>query len=240
VAALFKTIFFTPLYNGFVFLIGTLPFLDAGIIIVLFTVIVKLALFPLSKSSIRTQLLMKRLEPETNRIKEKYKNDKEGQARAMMAFYKENKINPLSGIVLVLIQFPILIALYWVFLRSNLPTIDCGLIYSSLKSTFCQLPMKMDFLGLINIHSKSYVLAVLAGIAQFAQTKLSMPPSSPDAKGIGADITRAMQTQMKFVMPLIIVFIAYKYTAVVALYLITSAIFAIGQELYLRRTLIKK
>src|ERR1041385_5619335 len=129
IGAIFSTIFYNPLYNGLILLLGLFPFIDVGIAIIIFTIIVKLILFPLSRKSARTQVLMRRYQGELAAIKEKNKGDRQKEAEATMQFYREKKINPFSGIVLLLIQFPILIALYWVFLKGGLPTVHPEILY---------------------------------------------------------------------------------------------------------------
>ena len=121
---IFNTFFYHPLYNGLVFLISAVPLADVGIAIIALTVLVKLLLFPLSRKAVRTQLIMKELEPELKTLKEKYKNDKQQQARKVMDLYKEKGVNPFSGIARILIQIPIILALYWVFFRGGLPEVN--------------------------------------------------------------------------------------------------------------------
>lgn len=231
----FHVVFYTPLYNGLIFLIDILPGADAGVAIIILTCLVKLILFPLSQKAIREQLKMKETNAELNQIKEKYKNDREGQARAIMAFYKEKKINPFSSILVLLIQLPIIIALYWVFYQGGLPVVNSELLYP-----FVQDPgsVGMVFLGLLDITKSSYLLATIAAVAQFFQFKLSMPPVPETKPGavpsLQESLAKSMSVQMKYVFPALIFFIAYKYYGVVALYLITSSLFAIGQELYVR------
>ena len=70
-AAFFHTFFYNPLYNGLIFLIDIVPLADVGIAIILLTIVVKLILFPLSKKAVRTQLIMRTVEPELNKLKEK-------------------------------------------------------------------------------------------------------------------------------------------------------------------------
>ncbi len=74
---LFNTFIYEPLYNGFTLLSDLLPFFDVGVIVILFTIVVKLFLFPISKKAVRTQAIMKLVEPEIRTIKEKYKDDRQ-------------------------------------------------------------------------------------------------------------------------------------------------------------------
>src|SRR3989338_9741209 len=125
-----KVIFYVPLYNGLIFLIGVLPGHSVGIAVILFTVIVKLLLSPLSHKAAKFQLEMKAHEGDLNRIKEKYKNDKQAQGKAILEFYREKKVNPFAAIIPLFIQIPIVIALYYVFYKGGLPSVDASLLYS--------------------------------------------------------------------------------------------------------------
>lgn len=236
-AFLFHNFFYAPLYNGLIFFIGVIPFHNVGLAVILFTCIVKILIFPLSQQSIKTQFEMKRIEPEINEIKLKYKDDKKTQAEKTMALYKERGINPFSGVLLTLIQLPILIALYWVFLNGGLPNIDQTTIYS-----FTKIPdiINMNFFG-ISVADKSIIFALFVAVAQFLQMQVTMPKTKKKEVKEGEkasftdELSRSMGLQMKYVMPVIMFFIAKSFPLVVSLYLITSSIFAIGQELYVRR-----
>ena len=122
-SGIFNTVFYQPLYNGLVFLFDLLPWFDAGIIVILFTFIVKLILFPLSKKSLTAQAEMKKLEPELKGIREKYKDNQQETARRTMELYREHKVNPFASILIIIIQIPIVFALYFIFLRAGLPDI---------------------------------------------------------------------------------------------------------------------
>ena len=233
---LWTTLFYNPLYNALVFLISVVPWHDVGLAVIILTLIVKLVLFPLSKKSIVSQIKMKKLEPELGKIKENFK-DKQEQAKRTMALYKENKINPFSGFFLILIQLPIIFALYFVFFRGL--SFDENILYS-----FIKVPdqINFNFVGLIDMHSKSLFLAVLAGLTQFIQTKISMQASKPESaeKSFKNELMKSMQIQMKYVLPVFIGFVAYQISAAVALYWVTSNIFTIGQELFVVRKIKKE
>ena len=231
----FKEVFYQPLYNGLVFLMDIIPGADAGIAVILLTVIVKLVLFPLSKRSIETQFAMRRFQPELDALKKQFANDREGYARATMAFYKEKRINPFSGFFLLLVQLPVIISLYYVFFRGGLPEIN-----ETLRYAFIPRPeVSMEFLGLIDIAGKSFFLAALAGITQFFQVKLALPPPAPGTRdgSFQGELMHGMHVQMKYVMPIVAAVVAYTISGAVALYWTTSNLFAIGQELFVRKKL---
>ncbi|HEY4500249.1 MAG TPA: YidC/Oxa1 family membrane protein insertase, partial [Candidatus Paceibacterota bacterium] len=230
---------YNPLYNGLIFLADLLPFFDAGVIIILFTIIVKIILFPLSKKAVRTQAMMKLVEPELKSIKEKYKNDKQTQAMETMKLYKEKKVNPFSSILLLLIQIPILWALYKIFYSNGLSTINADILYS-----FVNVPPAIStfFLDIIDVSQKNIWLAVIAAVSQYFQISLSTPniPKKTEGGGFQEDFARSMHIQMKYVLPIIILFVSYQVAGALALYWATSNLFMIGQELYIRKQLARE
>ncbi|MDP3661600.1 MAG: YidC/Oxa1 family membrane protein insertase [bacterium] len=233
----FKVVFYQPLYNGLVFLMDVIPGADAGIAVIILTVLVKLVLYPLSKRSIETQFAMRKFQPELDALKKQYANNREGFARATMAFYKEKRINPFSSFFLLLLQLPVIISLFYVFYRGGLPEIN-----ETLRYAFIPRPeVSMEFLGLIDIAGKSIFLAALAGITQFFQVKLALPPPAPGTRdgSFQGELAHGMHMQMKYVMPIFAAIAAYTISGAVALYWVTSNLFAIGQELVVRRRLLK-
>ena len=238
ISYIFTAVVYKPLYNGLIFLLSFIPHGDVGAAIILFTIIIKLVLFPLSHRSIRVQKQMKQLEPELQKIKEKYKDDKNEQAKQTMALYQEKDLNPLAGIFALFIQIPILIGLYQIFRGTGLPHIDPTLLYS-----FVHAPMQvtMQFLGFLDVSTKSIVLAVLAGATQYLQVSYSLPPTpartSAEPGSFSDELGRAMNTQSRYILPVFTFLIAWSVSGAISLYLITSNLFAIGQELYVRRSL---
>ncbi len=233
---IFTTFFYAPLYNCLIFFISILPYHNVWVAVVLFTCIVKVILFPLSQKSIKTQFEMKKIEPELNEIKLKHKDNKTLQAEKTMQLYKERGINPFSGIFLMLLQLPVLLALYYIFLKGGLPKVDTTLVYS-----FTKIPdiININLFGL-SVFDKNTTFAVLAGLAQFFQMQITLPNTpkkekTSDKPDFKDELAKSMNMQMKYVMPIIIFFIARGFPIVVALYLITSSLFAIGQELYVRK-----
>lgn len=229
-----KTVIYEPLYNLLVFITSLSPFIDAGIAVITLTVLVRFIIFPLSKKAILTQQKIQLYQQDLKDLREKYKDDKQKQAEEMLKFYKDKKINPFSTIFLLLVQMPVIISLYLIFLNAQLPEIQLDLLYN-----FTPKPdeISMIFLGVFDLSKKSILLAVLAGISSFVQLKLSMPPlqqrkENPSFKD---DLARNMNIQMRYFFPFIIGGIAYSLSAIVALYLLTSNLFTIFQEMLLKK-----
>lgn len=246
ISSIFNAVLYRPLYNVFIGFIGTFPWIDAGIVVILFTLLVKLILFPLSQKSVRSQIEMKKIQPAIDEIKLKYKDNKQEQALKTMSLYKEKGVNPFSGIFLALIQLPILIALYMVFYKGGLSQIHTEALYSFIKA-----PEHINtmFLGLFDITAKgtvsSTILAVIVAAGQYLQIRYTMPTvkkedgAKKDASFQG-ELAKSMSMQMKYVMPVFMFFIARSFASLVSLYLITASVFAIGQEIYMRKKLNKE
>lgn len=230
----FRTIVYEPLYNGLIFFVDVAPWLDTGIVVILFTILIKLILLPLSLKAVRTQIKMKAVAPKLEEIKEKYKEDKQEQAKATMELYKNEKINPFSSIFLILIQIPIIFSLYWVFKAGF--EVNPDILYS-----FVPEPGNIDtmFLGLIDISQRSFILAILAAVTSFFQIRLSVPPVSGPKEGeertFKHDLAKSMNVQMRYFFPIIVLFISFSIPGAVAIYWATSNMFIIFQELYVRK-----
>jgi YidC/Oxa1 family membrane protein insertase len=236
---IWHTFFFDPVYNALVFFIDVIPGGDVGLAIIATVIVVKLVLLPLSIKAAKTQKILREIEPKLKEIKEKFKDKREEQARAMMALYTEAGMNPFASIFLLLINIPIIIALYLAVSKGggiSLPAINTDLLYSFIPSPEVAT---MNFLGIIDITGKSFLLALCAAVTQFFQIKLAMPPLPPRdpnaAPDFKEDFMRNMQLQMRYVMPVLIFFAAYFISAAIALYFFVSNVVGILQEIYIKR-----
>lgn len=232
--SIFSTVFYQPLYNTLVFILSVVPGANEGVAIVLLTLVVRGALLPLSHKSVTSQAKMRSLAPHLGKIKEDHKDDKQEQARKTMELYKEYGINPFSGCLLVVIQLPIIFALYYVFFK-GLPHLNAEHLYS-----FVHLPSEIStmFLG-IDLINKSIIFAFFAACSQYFQIRLSIPAMAPAEKGTKPsfkdDFARSFNMQMRYMLPVIVFFISYSISAAVALYWTTSNLFSIAHELYVAR-----
>ena len=223
----FNLILYQPLLNTLVLLYQYLPGHDFGIAVIILTILIRIVLYPLMVQSIRSQKVLSELQPKIQEIQQKYKTDKEKQAKETMALYQKEKINPFGGCLPLLIQLPILIALYQVFWRGLRPE-EMTNLYS-----FVPPPGIIDptFLGIVNLGQASLVLAILAGVTQFFQTKMITPktPKIKQKEGM-AQFSGMMQKQMLYFFPIFTVLILLKLPAAIALYWIVTALFSILQQ----------
>jgi len=231
--AFLKIIIYTPLYNLLV-LILNIPYVDAGIAAIILTILVKLLLYPIAKKGVVTQLKMKESGKELAEIKEKYK-DKQEQALKVMEFYKKNKINPFGSILGIIIQIPIIYSLYHIFLQSGLPTVNMTLLYDFVKAP----EVSMLFLGFWDIAEKSLILALLAAVSSYFQMHLSAQSMNSATPAPGKeDLSSMMAKQMKYTFPVIVFFISWKISGVIALYWFVSNLAGIAQDYIIKRSLL--
>jgi len=229
----FKIILYQPLFNALILLYIYLPGHDFGVAVIVLTVIIRIILYPLMVQSIKSQKILSELQPKIQGIQQQFKDDKEKQTRAMMELYQKEKINPFGGCLPLLIQFPILIALYQVFWR--------GLQPGAMRHLygFTPNPGAIDptFFGFINLAEPSLWLAFLAGILQFFQSKMLTPHQSklgtgqaPKNKNQMNQFSNTMQKQMLYFFPIFTVFILWKLPSAIGLYWIITSLFSIGQQ----------
>ena len=231
---IFNLILSQPIFNGFVALYNLIP--DAGIVILIVTVIIKMALYPMTNKSIKAQKALTDLQPKLDKIKEEHKGDQQRIAKETMTLYKENKVNPFGSCLPLLIQLPVFIALYWV-LRETL--MAGGADFSNLYS-FVSNPGEINSitLGFFDLSKNSLVLALLAGGAQFLQARMFSKKRSPSAAGKGGkdeNMTAMMNKQMTYFMPFITVIIGYQLPAGLALYWFLSTLLTALQQVLIFR-----
>ena len=224
----FYIVLFQPLFNSLVVLYNYLPGHDFGIAIIFLTIIIRIILYPVSVKALNSQKALQALQPKMQEIQKKHKDNKEQLAKETLELYRKEKINPFSGLFLAIIQLPILIALYTVFWKGLNPA-ELANLYS-----FVYNPGEINsiFLGIIDLSKANFVLAVLAGIFQFFQTKMLMPKNSP-IKGKGSDMSQIMQKQMVYFFPFLTVFILMNLPSAIGLYWIVSGLFSIIQQYFI-------
>ena len=176
---------------------------------------------------------LQELQPKMQEIQKKHHGDQQTIAMETMKLYKEHKVNPLGSCLPLLIQLPILIALYWV-LRAGLTQGDnFDLLYSFVKSPG---HIKQVSLGFLDLSKASIVLAILAGIAQFWQAKMftrKKPPAAAGAGGKDESMAAMMNKQMLYKMPVMTVLIGFKMPGGLALYWFLSTLLTTLQQAFM-------
>ena len=242
ISSFFHATVYQPLYNSLVFLISIMPGHNIGLALVFLTIIVKLILYPSSKKAILSQIKIKEIQPDLESINKKYKENREERARKTLELYRDKKVNMFAPILPLLLQLPVILALYYIFAQSGLPKVNGDILYSFLKAPEFT---STAFFGLFDIIEKNWPIAIVAGVTQFIQASVYLklangknPPSdnNKDEKpSFQADFQKSMNFQMKYVFPVFVVFFAHTLTAAVALYWTTSNIFSIFQEIITRK-----
>ena len=240
-SSIFHEALYRPLFNGLIFLYNVIPGHDFGVAIIALTLLVRFALYPSSKKAIKGQKEMQELQPKMKEIQDKYKGNKEKQAQALMEFYRKNKVNPLSGCLPLLVQMPILIALYHVFI-AGFDDGTLNILYSFIHNPGHINPVSF---GIIDLSQKNVILALIAGGFQFIQAKMMLSSrkkteeKNKDEKNKSGelskeeklqDFSQTMSKQMVYFMPLITIVFAMSFPSGLALYWIITTLFAIGQQ----------
>lgn len=227
----FYYIFYQPVLNVLIFIYNIVG--NIGVSIILVTLIIRLILYPLSKSAIVAQKKMSVIQPKIKEVQEKYKDNKEEQSKRLMELYKEGNVNPFSGCLPLLIQLPILFALYRVFWYGFTKLPIQGL-YSFIAS-----PAHINniFLG-FNLAAPNIILAVIAAISQFFQAKMIMPKDTfkKTERAAANDFSKIMNQEMIFLMPLFTLIILFRLPSNLALYWTFSSLFTILQQWYILKS----
>jgi YidC/Oxa1 family membrane protein insertase len=221
-------VFYQPLLNLLVFFYNVIPGKDVGLAIIAVTVFIKLILYPFSRKSLQSQKALQDLQPKVEALKVKYKDQKETLGIEMMKLYKAEKVNPFSSCLPLLVQFPFLIALFYV--------LQVGLSDDSLTNlySFINNPGSLNAIafGLIDLSKPFIPLAVLAGGAQFIQVRMMTTRQSP-LKVAGSkdeNMLAMMNKQMMFIMPIMTIIIGSTLPGGLSLYWLVTTILTVGQQ----------
>lgn len=209
---IYNLIFYQPLFKALFFLYQYLN--DFGLAIILLTILIRLILYPLTLQSLRSQKNLSKLQPKIEEIEKKYKWDGERKAKELISLYQKEKINPFGGLLPFFLQIPILIALYQVFLK-GIETIS----------------IEPKFLGIINLSNPSPILAFLAGVSQFFQSKMMTPHQKfGERKKEVVQFSKIFQKQMLYFFPIFTFLILLKLPAAIGLYWAVTILFSISQQ----------
>jgi len=242
---MFQTILVNPILNALIWLYDVIPGNDLGVSIILVTLIIKGILFLPSLSSIRSQHQLQSIQPRVDAIRKKYTN-REEQGKKLMELYKQNKVNPFSSCLPLLIQLPIIWALFRAFLviqrvdpaTGLLAASDISNLYGYLQAKYATLPIDTSFFGIINLAAtKNYILAVLGGALSFWQVRM-MQTKKPAITSNGAkdeNIASIMSKQTTYLLPIITIFFGIQFPAGVTLYWVVSTLFQVGQQWYFKK-----
>lgn len=222
-SSLFFTILTQPLLNALVFLYNTISFQDLGVAIILLTILVRFILYPLFYKGLKNQAMMQKIQPQLEEIKEKHKDDKEKQALEMMALWKEHRINPFSGFLLLLIQLPVLWAIYKVFFDGLNEEAFNGLYSFVAAPDF----VNQTFLGFLDLTQTSMVIVILATVLTYFQARMAGPKQ---LKGEKPNKAALINKRMSLIVPIIIFIFLINFSSAIGLYILTTTVFSIFQQ----------
>jgi YidC/Oxa1 family membrane protein insertase len=178
-----------------------------GVAIILLTMSVKLAFFPLSAAGYRSMAKLRLVTPKLQRLREQHGNDRERMHQAMMEFYKTEKINPMGGCLPILVQIPVFISLYWVLL-------------ASVELRYAPFALWIEDLSSPDPY---YILPVMMAISMFVQTKLSPPATDP------------IQQKVMQIMPFAFAVFFFFFPAGLVLYSLVNNVLSIAQQWQITR-----
>ena len=221
---------YEPILNLLVALYNVIPGQDIGVVIILITLAIRIILAPFMHKALRGQKEMSNMQPKIAELREKFKDNRTEQTKAITELYKENDINPFSSCLPLLIQLPILIALYQVFDKALKGNLD-GL-YS-----FVSTPgiLNSMLFGWIDLANPNIVLAIIAGLVQFWQSWLITKSQNQEHMD---PTMKAMSIPTMYVLPLVSIYIAWKLPAGRPFYWIVTSLFAVGHQYHFDKPLV--
>lgn len=230
----FHLFLYQPLLNLFLILYQIIPGHDLGVAVIVLTVLVKAITLPIETRSFRFQQKMNLIQPRLKEIQEKYKDNPTEKNKALATLWQEEKINPFGGLLPLFIQLPILVVLYRIF-GQTLWNLDSNLVYS-----FVPRPETINpfFFSLVNLSQSSFVLAGLAGLAQFLQARATAAANRPKTTDSKQDrLASTLQTEMTFLFPFMTVFVLLKLNlpSALALYWTTSSLLLAWQQSFFQK-----
>lgn len=236
-SGIFTTVLIQPILNLLVWLYDIIPGHDIGIAIILMTFLVKVVLYPLTHAQIKQQRALQTLQPKIDEVRSRLKDNKEEQAKELMALYSREKVNPAASCLPLLLQLPIFIALYRA-LTIVVSSKNLDLLYAFVPNPQTISPF---FFGLIDLSKPSYVLAIAAALIQFLTTRqLLKPPAAtvttppPEVvKSEGAkdeSMATMMNKQMTYIMPVMTAIIGFSLPGGLTLYWLVMSLFTYAQQ----------
>jgi YidC/Oxa1 family membrane protein insertase len=236
---MFTAILIQPIYNIFVLLVGIMPQGDAGLAIIALTVLMRVILYPLFTASIRTQIGMQAMQPDLDLASEKYKDDKDKLAAVRVELLKKYKVNPFAGIGAVIVQFALIISLYYALFREGWPAINHALLYS-----FVQAPhaVSTSFFGILDLLTPHHwvlaiIVALTQGVAIWLTTARMPKPTTGDKDKLAA--ARMQQRMMLYVLPVVMGVVSWTFGGAVGLYFTTGNLLSVAQEIIVRRHILQ-
>jgi YidC/Oxa1 family membrane protein insertase len=240
---MFFAVFTQPVLNALVWLYGVLPWADMGLTIVVFTVLIKLVLWPLNRKALQGQKAMQAIQPKIKALQAEYKDRPQELAQATMQLYKSERVNPFASCLPVLVQIPVLLGVF-----SALRLVVGG---ESVQAMYAFVPhpehIRLVSFGTLDLAGRSVVLALLTGVAQFwqARTMSAIRPLGERQKNLlkrledtgevqdataDENMAQAMTRSMTYTLPIVTVIAGMTISSGVVLYWFVSTLMTIVQQ----------
>lgn len=232
--SLYTELLWRPLFNGLIFFYTAFPLRDLGLAIILLTIVIRALLLPFTWKMQKAQREMARIQPLIKELQERHKGNREEQAKALMELYREHKVNPFSGCLVMILQIPILIALFHVF-QSGFDSEGLVYLYSFISNPGDLSPFSF---GILDLSKGNIYLGIPAALTQYWQTRLTgtASPFSADKK----DMAGMLRWQALYLFPILILVWSYTLPSALTLYWTVLNIFGILQELIVNPALLRK
>lgn len=261
---LYKIYIEQPVFNLLEFIYATIPGHDLGVSIIVFTIIIRMLLWPLVKKQLHQTKAMRKLQPELKKLKKAANGDRKKETRLQMELYKEHGVKPFATIGTLLLQFPVFVALFF-SVRKIIE--DPNVLFTFSYDWVRDLPyiqqlmadvskFEHTLLGVVDLSRKgieaggpyvpAIIVAILAAVAQFYQSKLMMPDSK-DAKKLKeimrdaaagkqadqSEVAGAVTKSMMYFMPFITFIFSISLPSALALYILTTSAVGYAQQAYI-------
>jgi len=239
ITKIFRTFITKPFLNFLIFVASILPGYSLGFAIIILTLVVKFALFFPTQHAMEGQKKLQKLQPKLNEIKKKHKDNPQVMNKEIMKLWKENGVNPMQSCLPMLVQFPVLIGLFFVIRDGSILELSRHLIYGPYQDL--QWSFGTMFMGLNLLEPNKLIFPPLLVVMQFMQMKMSFAIAKKKKEKDGKDKKKepsqqeAQQRMMLYGLPLMIGVFAFQFPAAVALYWAISTVFAIGQQVVVNR-----
>lgn len=256
---MFTTFIVQPIFNLLVLIYALIPGHNFGLAIILFTILIRLLMWPLVKKQLHHAKAIRELQPELKKIKAAAKGNRQEESRLTMELYKERQINPFSSLGIVLVQVPIFIALY-IGLKKIIdhPQQIIDFSYPALHNLSWMKELAGDIskfdntlFGVVDLHRSAtnplywpaLLIAVASAVSQFFQSKMLMPKSE-DSRGLRQilkeagsgktadqqEVNAAVGRSTLFIIPIFVLLISLQLPAALPLYWLTASLVAIWQQ----------
>ena len=168
----FNQVLYRPIFNALIFVYQFAAFRDMGIAIIVLTIVIRLLLWPLSHETARYQKLAPKLQSEIKQIQQRHKDNREEQTKALMQLYKDHEVNPFTPFLALIIQIPLLLALYGALGDIFTYKTSVNLLYS-----FVPHPAVLNAisLGIIDLSKANIVIIIIAAVLQYFMARLALP-----------------------------------------------------------------